>query len=60
MKTIADVIEAKKRLEKDVLDLIKSFEQTYGVHVSAVLTDTHFRISSQKPSVYFVECKVEL
>lgn len=60
MKTLSDCLIAKKELEQSILKLIKNFEETYGVHVSSVSTDSSYRIESPKLRVYSIECKVEL
>lgn len=58
-KTLKDAIEAKLRLQQDILGLIREFEYDYGVTVSDVGL-SHVQTISGDSETVAVQVKVEV
>lgn len=59
-KTLKDAIEAKLKLQGDILRLVQEFETEYDISVSEIRVDSGNHISENRCFAWRVEVRVEV
>lgn len=59
-KTLKEAIEAKLKLEQDILGLIREFETEYDISVSEIRVDSGNHISENRGFAWRVKVRVEV
>lgn len=60
MKTLKDAVEAKQKLERDVLALVKTFEDEYDLSVGSIYNSLTHTIGDVNPKTEGIRVVVEV